>query len=104
MRWEGQSNQLSEQVSLLNEPMGMGYHAQNYSLPCVVARFLDLQFLVQSLILANDSHAPRNIRHREINGLSNLYTYLQVVSELRCGNEIRLIPGTRAIPRLTRFW
>ena len=41
--------------------MGMGYHAQNYSLPCVVARFLDLQFLVQSLIFANDSDAAKNI-------------------------------------------
>ena len=49
--------------------MGMGYHAQNYSLPCVVARFLDLQFLVQSLILANDSDAAKNMRHREINVL-----------------------------------
>ena len=50
-----QINYLSK--SVLNEPMGMGYHAQNYSLPCVVARFLDLQFLVQSLIFANDSDA-----------------------------------------------
>ena len=64
---------LSEQVSLLNEPIGMGYHAQNYLLPRVVARFLDLQLVVQSLILANDSDALKNIRHRQISGLSSLY-------------------------------